>query len=227
MKKTIAVIVLLILSFVPLNANSSSLRYQIAYRLETTSLKLIPNVDYGVEEGQIVSDVFQYSLYAENRTKLTTPSEFYYASDSKQGTFKASEAINSSFVFTVALLTDYTIFHNITISSTLVNDGNIIYPGFNLTLPTEINKEGICIGEKNEFHYTCTRTFQFEFWEISFSILAYITDFQGGSSTGNSQFPPWLAFILLILLFIIAIVIFEIFFPRSGKEYVPPIKYLR
>lgn len=209
----VALIILFANGTIPLAAEQP--RYQIFMDLGVKEIRMLPNPTRGILAGQNISGYFQYTTYDEDGTIIGEP---FNATQSLVEIFPVNETIGSFAGFTYVEQTDVPLFRNITISAIFVivrNETSEIYPGFNITIPADVHKEGMCIGTEIEVYYSCDRTYLSEHWDITFGVSGAIHDLLGSS---RAEFPWWLYAVIGIALLIFAIVIFELFYKRPHYE---------
>lgn len=216
MKKTTALLIIAMLIAMPV-ASAEQPRCQLTIRLDVVQIKMLPNEEYGLKAGQNITGYFQYSNYYENGTVIADPFDIHNASR-RIVQYVVNETVDPIASFSYVEQNDVPILRNITIVATFViveNTTKAIYPGFNITVPADINKDQLCIGSEIETHYSCHRTFHFDYWEITFLAFALITDLLGSS---RAEFPWWLYAVIGIALFIFVMIIFEVFYKNPEVE---------
>ncbi len=144
MQKTTVVLILamLIASRMPV-ASAEQPRYQLTIRLDVVQIKMLPNEKYGLKAGQNITGYFQYSNYYDNGTIVADPFDIHNASGILIK-YKVNETIDPPEIFIYTEQTDIPTFRNITMSATFIiveNTTKAIYPGFNITVPADINKD--------------------------------------------------------------------------------------
>ena len=216
MKKTTALLIIAMLIAMPV-ASAEQPRCQLTIRLDVVQIKMLPNEEYGLKAGQNITGYFQYSNYYENGTVIADPFDIHNASR-RIVQYVVNETVDPIASFSYVEQNDVPILRNITIVATFViveNTTKAMYPGFNITVPADINKDQLCIGSEIETHYSCHRTFHFDYWEITFLASALITDLLGSS---RAEFPWWLYAVISIALFIFVMIIFEVVYKRPTLD---------